>query len=197
MRNLVPAVALVLALVFSGSARAHKVIASVYAEGDVVEGEIGFSNGDMAPADTLVEVFDAAGAKIGESRTDKDGLFRYKPSGRLALTFRADLGGGHVAETTMSADELPGGAGGAAASGTEAEASDAPSAVSASAVPSSAILRAMIAEAVRDEVKPLRREIAAYKEKNDLQSILGGIGYIVGMFGIGYYLVARRKLRQA
>lgn len=190
MPNLVPALALVLALLFSGSAQAHKVIASVYAEGDGVEGEIGFSNGDMAPVDTLVEVFDPAGAKIGEVRTDKDGLFRYKPSGRLALTFRADLGGGHVAETTMSVDELPGGAGGApAASGTEA--SDVPS------PPPSAILRAMIAEAVRDEVKPLRREIAAYKEKNDLQSILGGIGYIVGVFGIGFYLVARRKLRQA
>lgn len=36
------------------SALAHKVIASVYASGDVIEGEIGFSNGDMAPNE-LVE----------------------------------------------------------------------------------------------------------------------------------------------
>ncbi|NIY97843.1 cobalt ABC transporter permease, partial [Salipiger sp. HF18] len=49
-------------------------------------------------------------------------------------------------------------------------------------------------EAVRDEVRPLRREIAAYREHNDLQSILGGIGYIVGLFGLGFYLAARRKL---
>jgi nickel transport protein len=45
---------------------------------------------------------------------------------------------------------------------------------------------------VRDELRPLRREITAYKEKNDLQSILGGIGYIFGFFGIAYYIAARR-----
>ena len=54
--------------------------------------------------------------------------------------------------------------------------------------------RLAIAEAVRDELRPLRREIAAYREKNDLQTILGGIGYIVGIFGLGFYVAARRRL---
>ncbi len=52
-----------------------------------------------------------------------------------------------------------------------------------------------IARIVRDETRPLRHEIAAYKEKNDLQTILGGLGYIVGLFGVGFYIAARRKLR--
>lgn len=60
--------------------------------------------------------------------------------------------------------------------------------------PLSAETRAMIAEAVRDEIRPLRREIAAYREHNSLQTILGGIGYILGLFGLGFYLAARRKL---
>ncbi len=184
MRSLVPALVLALAMMAGGPAHAHKVIASVYAEGDVIEGEIGFSNGDMA-ADTLVEVFDEAGARIGEARTDKDGVFRFKPTQAVTHVFRADLGAGHVAETTMAAADLPGRA-------------DAPSTAApvadADAAPLSTDQRTMIAEAVRDEIKPLRREIAAYKEKNDLQSILGGIGYIVGLFGVGYYLAARRKL---
>ena len=55
--------------------------------------------------------------------------------------------------------------------------------------------RDAIAEAVRNEVRPLRREIAAYKEKNDLQTILGGIGYIAGLFGVGFYVAARRRLK--
>jgi nickel transport protein len=54
--------------------------------------------------------------------------------------------------------------------------------------------RSAISEAVRAEIRPLRREIAAYREHNDLQSILGGIGYIVGLFGIGFYVAARKKL---
>ena len=206
MRNVVALAVLLLALVSGGSAQAHKVVASVYAEGDVIEGEIGFSNGDMAPADTLVEIFDQTMAKIGEARTDKDGTFRYRPAQRVPLVFRADLGGGHVAEARMSVDELPGdelpgdelpgdelpGADGGTASTAPTRDGDGPAAVAASAD-----MRAMIAEAVRDEVKPLRREIAAYKEKNDLQAVLGGIGYIVGLFGIGFYLAARGKLRQA
>ena len=54
--------------------------------------------------------------------------------------------------------------------------------------------RQTIAQAVRDEMRPLRREIAAYREHNDFQTILGGIGYIVGLFGLGFYLAARRRL---
>lgn len=53
-----------------------------------------------------------------------------------------------------------------------------------------------IAKVVRDETRPLRQEIAAYKEKNDFQTILGGIGYIVGLFGVGFYIAARRKLKE-
>jgi nickel transport protein len=58
----------------------------------------------------------------------------------------------------------------------------------------SASERQVIAQVVRDEIRPLRREIAAYKDHNNLQTILGGIGYIVGLFGLGFYLAARRKL---
>ncbi|MFP4405371.1 MAG: cobalt ABC transporter permease, partial [Rhodosalinus sp.] len=54
--------------------------------------------------------------------------------------------------------------------------------------------RAAIAEIVRSELRPLRQEIAAYRTRNDLQTILGGIGYIMGIFGLGFYLAARRRL---
>jgi nickel transport protein len=53
-------------------------------------------------------------------------------------------------------------------------------------------LEGMIAEAVRREIKPLRKELTAYKEKNDMQSILGGLGYICGIFGLAFFLYARR-----
>jgi nickel transport protein len=56
--------------------------------------------------------------------------------------------------------------------------------------------RLAIAEAVRDEIRPLRREIAAYREKNDLQTVLGGIGYIMGLFGLYFYIAARRRMQR-
>ncbi|RCK27046.1 cobalt ABC transporter permease [Thalassospira profundimaris] len=184
------------------AAQAHKVIASVFPSGTAVEGEIGFSNGDMA-ADTLVEVFDRQGNKIDEIRTDSDGFFVYTPSQKVDLVFRADLGAGHVAEASFDIADLTGNAG---AGSIDAVSSDdsanitVDGAVVADNATTTAITREqeeVIAAIVRDELRPLRREITAYKEKNDLQSILGGIGYIFGFFGIAYYLAARRLRAKA
>lgn len=173
---------------------AHKVIAGVFASGSAIEGEIGFSNGDMA-ADQEVIVTGPDGAELGRAVTDADGFFVYTPTAPVAHTFFADLGAGHVAEVSMSAEDVTK-IMGVAADPTPVEPVRA-DAAAAGGVTVSALTdaeRQAIAEAVRDEMRPLRREIAAYREHNDFQTILGGIGYIVGLFGLGFYLAARRKL---
>ncbi|RAP42134.1 cobalt ABC transporter permease [Rhodovulum viride] len=203
-------------------ALAHKVIGGAYADGALIEGEIGFSNGDMA-ADALVEVFDPAGTRLGETRTDGDGIFTYRPTAAVAHVFRADLGAGHVAEFTLSADEVAAildspAARAAAETGVAPGAGDetgagnpstfpldrAPAGAASGALAAVPLVaapglsdtdKAEIARIVRDEMRPLRREIAAYRERNDLQSILGGIGYIAGLFGLGFYIAARRRLK--
>lgn len=182
-------------LVFGAApAQAHKVIASLFASGSNVEGEIGFSNGVMAE-NTLVEIFDLNGNKIDEVTTDGDGFFIYTPSQQVDLRFRADLGAGHVADATFAIADLAGVDG---AVQTASSKTPVASGVGSNAGP--AITREqeeIIATIVRDELRPLRRELTAYKEKNDLQSILGGIGYIFGAFGIIYYIAARRLRAKA
>ena len=175
-------------------ALAHKVIAGVFPAGDAIEGELGFSNGDMAVAQEVI-VFGPDGSEIGRTITDGDGFFLYTPRQPVAHTFRADMGAGHVAEVTMPAKDVAK-IMGVAAELVEAVANDtaANSGASITVASLSDKERLAIAEAVRDEIRPLRREIAAYREKNDLQSILGGIGYIVGLFGLGFYIAARRKM---
>lgn len=173
-------------------ALAHKVIAGVFVSGDAIEGEIGFSSGDMA-SDTEVIVTGPDGAELGRTVTDADGFFIYTPNSAVAHTFFADLGAGHVAQVTMPAEDV------AQIMGVAAEKADgAASATMAQTVGSATSFgqeeQQVIAKAVRDELRPLRREIAAYREQNDLQTILGGIGYIVGLFGLGFYMAARRKL---
>ena len=180
------AVAAVLLLV-AGPAQAHKVIASVWADGADIEGEVGFSNGDMAVSGTVVEIFDPNGKKLGETQVGEEGLFRFTPTAAVAHTFKANLGAGHVAQTVLAVEDLPPGLGGSTVAAVEVAAA-APKAVEAGND-----LRAMIAEAVRREVKPLRKEIAAYREKNDLQSIIGGLGYICGIFGLWFFFAGRRK----
>lgn len=180
---------------------AHKVVAGAYASGDRIEGEIGFSDGSPVK-DVVVEVFTEDGKKLGETRTNNEGVFLFTPEQRVVHVFRADLGAGHVAEVRLEVKELP--AGLAAAKGGTAKTDGGegkpaasvnttadPRSPDASAL--SAAQRELVAEAVRAEIRPLRREIIAYKEKNDLQSILGGIGYIVGLFGLWFFLAARRQ----
>ncbi|WP_297024489.1 cobalt ABC transporter permease [Thalassospira sp.] len=193
-KSLTMMVALGMLVLVGTPAQAHKVIASVFPSGANVEGEIGFSNGVMAE-NTLVEIFDPQGNKIDEVITDGDGFFVYTPSQKVDLRFRADLGAGHVAEATFAIAELSG-----SDSTKTAASSQAPVASAGGSGTGSAITREqeeIIATIVRDELRPLRREITAYKEKNDLQSILGGIGYIFGAFGIIYYIAARRLRAKA
>ncbi|SDG57417.1 cobalt ABC transporter permease [Roseospirillum parvum] len=187
MRRLLPALLAAAALALAPlPAAAHKVVAAIFATNPAIEGEVGFSNGDMA-ADIPIEVVDPDGNPLGTTRTDADGVFLFTPTQRVTHVFRADLGAGHVAEITVAADDLPADLGQQAA----APAEGSPAAATA-AVP--ADLDQRIAQAVRAEVKPLRKDLMAFKEHKNLESILGGIGYIMGLFGLGFYLAARRRL---
>ncbi len=177
------------------AAGAHNVISSVFPAGSDIEGEIGFSNGEMATGQ-MVEVFDADGNKLGEALTDEDGFFLYTPTEAVTHVFRADLGAGHVAEMTMPAEEVAA-IMGIAAPATEAVSEADPEAPVDGGITVASLTdeeRAAIADIVRAEMRPLRQEITAYKNHNDFQTILGGIGYIVDLFGLGFYLAARRKL---
>ncbi|WP_293577109.1 cobalt ABC transporter permease [Phaeobacter sp.] len=187
-------ICLALASLLPSVALAHNVITSVFPSGQAIEGEVGFSNGDMA-GDLLIEVFDDAGAKLGETRTDADGFFLFTPEQPVTHVFRGDLGAGHLAEVTMAADEVALILGTAPKSApvTTGQTSATLNA-SASAAGLSDQARAEIATMLRTELRPLRQELTAYRNSSDLQSILGGIGYIFGLFGVGFYLAARRKL---
>ncbi len=49
------------------------------------------------------------------------------------------------------------------------------------------------------ELRAIKREIAALKtamQEPDLKDIVGGIGYIFGVFGVAFYLHARRERRR-
>lgn len=182
----------ILTFLFIPTAHAHKVVASGWLDGNDIEGEVGLSNGDVALKGTLVEVYTEAGEKIGETTVGDEGLFRFTPTQAVAHKFVANLGAGHVAQFVMAADELPESLGASKAQGSAPVApkmrpnNERPIIVQEN-------LTRMIAKAVRQEVQPLRKEIAAYKEKNNLQSILGGIGYIFGITGVVFYIMARRK----
>jgi len=181
---------LVLISIWAFPVQAHKVVASAWTDGADIEGEVGLSNGEMAVDGTIVKVFDPQGKLLGETSVKGDGLFRFTPTKSITHHFTANLGAGHVATVVVNPDELPEGLT-QEKSNTSTPQSTAPENLASSV--NSAEIAKLVAKAVRKEVQPLRKEIASYKEKNDLQSILGGIGYILGLTGIVFYIAARRK----
>ncbi|MDI3323968.1 hypothetical protein QKW35_06235 [Pontibacterium granulatum] len=189
MRNSV-LLALVLNAALSVPAFGHNVVGGVYAIGNTIEGEVGFSNGDMAKAGIVVQVRNATGNLIGESVIEDEGLFAFDATKRIDHYFYADLSAGHVLELVLPADELPATLPGGSAPITKS--SVAASSASMKGVDQVA-LEQMIEKAVAKQVKPLRKELAAYKEKASLQDVLGGIGYIFGLVGLGIWLRQRKQ----
>lgn len=188
---MIRSIVLSLALLAPLPALAHNVISSVFPSGTDIEGEVGFSNGDMA-VDLLIEVFDQAGTKLGETRTDADGFFLFSPAQPVTHIFRGDLGAGHVAVAQMAANEVAELLGQSIATPVaNASGQVATGSIDAALSDQS---RAELATMIRNELRPLRQELTAFKNKSNFQSVLGGIGYIFGLFGLGFYIAARRKM---
>ncbi|HCH24261.1 MAG TPA: cobalt ABC transporter permease [Oceanospirillaceae bacterium] len=185
-----------LLLAISGGSWAHKVIFDVYPSGAVIEGELGFSNGDMA-LEQLISVQDDSGLEIAQIYTDNEGFFVFTPAQKVAMTFVADLGAGHVAQANVTPEDMTSSGTFAAAASvtTEAPVNTQKTQV---VTPANRKQASNVAEQLgklSSELKHMRREIKSYKEKQNLQTILGGIGYIFGLVGLAYYLAARRKLQ--
>ena len=159
MRNLF----VVLALLFALPASAHNVVGGVYAIGSTIEGEAGFSNGDMAQAGTKVLVTDPAGNVLMETETDEEGFFSFEATTRVDHLFRMEMGSGHVLEMVLTADELPaslkGGAVNAAAPAVKASGG-------AAVQYDEAAMQSMIEKAVAKQVKPLRKELRGLSGKS-------------------------------
>ncbi len=205
----------------SPAIKAHNVVAGAYVDGLLIEGEIAFSNGETAAAGVLVEVFAEDGTMLGETHTQADGLFTFSAARPQAHRLRANLGAGHVADITLAADEFVAPPTTLAAAPTAAvpavtAASIAPTSLTKAVVTtppppqvvpasptaagqvlttvqiSTADLEALIRRAVAQQVKPLQRELRAYKEKIMLRDIAGGLGFIFGLFGVAAWMAARK-----
>ncbi|MCZ4283025.1 cobalt ABC transporter permease [Kiloniella laminariae] len=193
--------ALFLGVTTVSSAWAHKIISAAYPDGNKIEGEIGFSNGDMA-ANVLVIVSDVEGNKLGEVTTDEEGFFTFVTTTRVDHHFRADLSAGHIASFVVTADELPETLEGEKSleneivtegPGDTVNTGMAPVAASASVTAGTMMDEELFKSIVGKEVSKLRKELALFKEERRFQDILGGIGYILGIFGIASFLLGRRK----
>jgi len=178
------------------SAFAHKVNIFAYVEGDKVYTESYFNDGKKC-VDSKIEVFDNQGNKLLEGLTDKEGMFSFEiPAeevidGDLKIVLIASMG--HRAEYSISADELRGVAG-----LIKEEPEEPVSLVS----PETSLfdlkeIQSIIEDTLDEKLKPIMREMReirkSQEDKISPTEIIGGIGYIIGIFGIIAYFLSRKR----
>ena len=190
-------VKLLIVLIFLGlqvaSASAHNVVSGIYADGMTIEGEIGFSNGDMAQAGSTVKVYDAHDNLLAELTLAEGGLFSYQAKQVAKHIFKVNLSAGHVAEMVMEASELSPSAMAQSNAVAEVETDSGKGDVTLGINVTVEQLESIVRSAVAQQIRPLQKELRAYKEKVMLRDIAGGLGFIFGLFGVAAWMASSRK----
>ena len=192
--------AVLLGLVFSAPVYAHKVNVFAYVESREVLIEGYFVDGKKARNST-VQVFDAASGKlIEEGQTDDEGRYRMATPDADGLKIVVNAGMGHRGTFSIDAADLSGAAATAATQGHVDHSHDhetdnvghEPVSTQGDFAVAPQAMEGMIHDAVNEAIKPLVRQLSESQEKASLSSIVGGIGYIIGMLGLWAFFKARQ-----
>lgn len=195
-----------LAALLPAPVQAHRINIFAWLEGDSVMVECGFNRSSPVRSG-LITVFDGAnGKELLQGHTDDKGHFSFPvpPAARAGHGLRIQIaaGEGHRNEWIMDASEFSGadapaaspmekaeGAGGAQG----AAAPSAPAQTQAGRPATADDVRAIVNAALDAKLGPIRRDLAAQVNAGPgLRDIIGGIGWILGLAGMGLYFRGRR-----
>lgn len=184
------ALGIVVALPMVSEVWAHKVNVFAWVEGDTVFVEGDFPGGKKSQ-DSLVEVFNPAGTKLLEGRTNKKGEFSFKIPERTDLKIVLTSSMGHKNDFIVPASDFKE----VESSPSSPAQSFAESAKSSSAHPADlSQLEGMIDRALDRKLAPVIKLIRdTRREGPSITEIIGGIGYIFGLVGVAVYFNNRRK----
>lgn len=218
-RNSLYALLLALCLLWPATAQAHKVSVFAYVDGPNIVVDAFYSKSNKVSQGKITVQNAATGEEYLRATTNDAGALIF-PVPDKALAAKADLrvllvaGEGHQNDVLVSASEFAGlkpaapkaatttaaPAKAAAKTARPAGTSDATAAAPASAAPiiDEAALTRIVTQAVEQAVDsrmaPVKRLLLESAQKGPGPTeIVGGIGYIVGLFGIAAFVASRRK----
>jgi len=194
-----------LALAAALPARAHRVTVFAWVEGDTVRTESRFSGG-KAVNEGVVVVYDEQDRELLRGKTDENGEFSFEAPARTALKVVLEAGMGHKGEWIVPAEEL---------AGVQAEAEEAPGPASPSpgrmeegpsaksepegATPTASLdareIQSAMEKALDKKLAPVLKMLAEARREQgpSARDVFGGIGYILGLVGLGSYVHYRKK----
>jgi nickel transport protein len=175
-----------------GSVEAHKVSVYAYRVGDKVFGESYFMDGSPCKK-SIIEVFNPKGEKLWEGTTDEKGKFNFNTSERKALRIVLLAGEGHRAEYFLEALERESDKKRTMSERSEVQEKQKKSEFSEASIKRDE-LRKIIDDVMEAKFQGIKAEIMDLHKKMDkvaLRDIIGGVGYIFGIWGLIMFL--RRK----
>jgi nickel transport protein len=178
LRQFIPAVVIALVLL-APAAQAHRLKLFATIEGSDIVGQAYFGGGKY-PQNLTITATDPQGQPLGEAITDAEGRFRLPVTRTVDYLLSAATADGHAASAHVPLAE-PGGA--------EAGKADHGNQDSTQATVVSADLNRTLTRALR----PMEERIQALEETVGARDILGGLGYILGLFGLAAWVSARKK----
>jgi len=197
MRLTISAVLFVLVLALAGAAQAHRISVYAYVEDGQIKGE-GYMPGGGKVSNQQVQVLDAGGKVLAETKTTQGGAFSLPlPQAKPPLTLVLVAGAGHRATYELKTADL--GVAPASAPATAGAQPAAPAAEPAAQVAAAPQdLAPQVKKAVEQAVAPLRAQLADMALRSNeasLKDIVGGLGWIVGLLGLAAYMKARKMAR--
>ena len=189
-------------LLLVANAQAHKVTIFAWVDGSRVFTQSKFSGGRLVN-NGKVEVFDGSGQMLLSGQTDEKGEFSFEIPKITDLNVVLTAGMGHQNSWRLSAAEL----GGQTPDGVDEKppattmpsmAQPEPSIPKDATVLTAHEVEAIVARQLDQKLQPLTRMMASAQEKGpSVGEILGGIGYIIGLVGLGAYLRYRKDNQQS
>lgn len=186
----------------SAPAYAHKVTIFAWVEGDMVHTQSKFSGGRKVK-NAPVEVYDVLEKKLLEGRTDERGEFKFKSPGKGPLRIVLIAAMGHKAHWTLSADELAGSVESSEASTPTPLLEKTDSGVDTASASSGEqnqtadiqmAIQTAVEKALDKKLKPVIGLLVDTQNPDpSFRDIMGGLGYILGLVGLGAYFNYRRR----
>lgn len=198
---------LLVLVVFSTPALAHRVLVFAYAEGDTIHTESKFIP-DTPVRQGKILVLDAkSGKELLTGLTDDKGKFSFQVPAEAAaekmnLKIVTEAAMGHRGEWLLKADSYLPGAITAAGSTPSPVAAPVPAAPPTSAATPEAKAAGLDQQALEAALnKVLERQLAPVKEmlteltvhRTSLTDIIGGLGWIMGLFGLWAYFAGKKR----
>lgn len=207
--------AILMVLGVAAAAHAHRVIVFAWIEGKTVHTVSKFPGGDKV-VDTPVVVYDGQENRLLSGKTDEKGEFSFTIPKAAPLKIVLEAGSAHQAEWRLSEQEIRQALGKSEGKTAQKAASGAPAdekdkaiqtaesqpAKSSGDRPAAGLdkeqIRAIVEESLEkkldQKLDPVMRMLTDMQDTGPtLTEIFGGLGYILGLFGIAAYVASKKR----